>query len=61
VKAKFFMNAPPEVVEILRLWIRKAEHDLEAATRTHGNRAGMPLTLAAEKVLRQTKGRFQSL
>src|SRR5665213_1566888 len=27
------MNAPPEVIEILRQWVRKAEHDLEAARR----------------------------
>ena len=27
------MNVPPEVVEVLRLWVRKAEHDLEAAGR----------------------------
>ncbi len=32
------MNVPPEVVEVLRQWVRKAEHDLEAAIqapRTH--------------------------
>jgi hypothetical protein len=27
------MNVPPEVLEILRQWVRKAEHDLEAAGR----------------------------
>jgi HEPN domain-containing protein len=27
------MNVPPEVVEVLRQWVRKAEHDLEAASR----------------------------
>jgi hypothetical protein len=27
------MNVPPEVVEVLRQWVRKAEHDLEAANR----------------------------
>jgi hypothetical protein len=27
------MNAPPEVLEVLRQWVRKAEHDLEAANR----------------------------
>ena len=27
------MNVLPEIVEILRQWVRKAEHDLEAANR----------------------------
>jgi HEPN domain-containing protein len=27
------MNGPPEVVEVLRQWVRKAEHDLEVAIR----------------------------
>lgn len=27
------MNAQPAVIEILRQWVRKAEHDLEAARR----------------------------
>ena len=27
------MNVPPEVIEVLRQWVRKAEHDLEAASR----------------------------
>jgi HEPN domain-containing protein len=26
------MNVPPEVVEVLRHWVRKAEHDIEAAS-----------------------------
>ena len=26
------MSVPPEVAEVLRRWVRKAEHDLEAAT-----------------------------
>jgi HEPN domain-containing protein len=25
------MSVPPEVTEVLRRWVRKAEHDLEAA------------------------------
>ena len=25
------MSVPPEVTEVLRQWVRKAEHDLEAA------------------------------
>ena len=28
------MNVPPEIVEVLRQWVRKTEHDLEAATRS---------------------------
>jgi HEPN domain-containing protein len=32
------MNVAPEVIEILRQWVRKAEHDLEAASRIYGNR-----------------------
>ena len=27
------MNVRPEVVEVLTVWVRKAEHDLEAANR----------------------------
>jgi hypothetical protein len=27
------MSALPEVIEILRQWVRKAEHDLEAVRR----------------------------
>ena len=27
------MNVRPEVAEVLRQWVRKAEHDLEAAQR----------------------------
>jgi len=27
------MNVPAEVIEVLRQWVRKAEHDLEAARR----------------------------
>lgn len=27
------MNVPPEVLEIVRHWVRKAEHGLEAARR----------------------------
>jgi HEPN domain-containing protein len=36
------MNVPPEVVEILRQWVRKAEHDLEAATRIMRIEDGCP-------------------
>jgi hypothetical protein len=32
-KAKSFMNVRPEIAEILQLWVRKAEHDTEAARR----------------------------
>jgi hypothetical protein len=27
------MSVPPETIEILRQWVEKAEHDLEAARR----------------------------
>jgi len=36
------MNATPEVVEILRKWVRKAEHDLEAANRIMAIEEGCP-------------------
>ncbi len=36
------MNVPPEVVEILRQWIVKAEHDLEAARRIMAIEEGCP-------------------
>jgi HEPN domain-containing protein len=36
------MNVPPEVVEVLRLWVRKAEHDLEAASRIMAIEDGCP-------------------
>ena len=36
------MNVPPEVVEILRQWVRKAEHDLEAASRIMAIEEGCP-------------------
>jgi len=32
------MNVPPEVVEVLRQWVRKAEHDLDAAGRIMASR-----------------------
>jgi HEPN domain-containing protein len=53
------MNVPPEVVEILRQWIRKAEHDLEAASRIMAGEEGCPFDTvcfhcqqAAEKYLK---------
>ncbi len=36
------MNAPPEVLEILRQWVRKAENDLEAARRIMAVNDGCP-------------------
>jgi HEPN domain-containing protein len=36
------MSAPPEVVEVLRQWVRKAEHDLEAARRIIATEEGCP-------------------
>ena len=53
------MNVPPEVVEILRQWVRKAEHDLEAANRIMTIEEGCPFDTvcfhsqqAAEKYLK---------
>lgn len=53
------MNARPEVAEILRQWIRKAEHDLEAARRIMSIEEGCPFDTvcfhchqAAEKYLK---------
>ncbi len=53
------MNAPPEVVEVVRQWVRKAEHDLEAARRILAVQEGCPYDTvcfhcqqAAEKYLK---------
>ena len=53
------MNVPPEVDEVLRQWVRKAEHDLEAATRIMAIEEGCPFDTvcfhcqqAAEKYLK---------
>ena len=53
------MNVPPEVVEILRRWIVKAEHDMEAARRIMAIEEGCPFDTvcfhyqqAAEKYLK---------
>ncbi len=40
------MNVPPEVVEILAQWVRKAEHDLEAARRIMAVEEGCPFDTA---------------
>ena len=40
------MNAPPEVLEILRQWVRKAEHDLEAVRRIMAVDEGCPYDTA---------------
>jgi len=40
------MNVPPEVVEILRQWVRKAEHDLEAVRRIMAVEEGCPYDTA---------------
>ena len=40
------MSVPPEVGEILRQWIRKAENDLEAARRIMADEAGCPYDTA---------------
>jgi len=37
------MSVPPEVIEILRQWVRKAENDLEAARRIPAIEEGCPL------------------
>src|ERR1035438_8315582 len=53
------MNVQPEVVEVLRQWVRKAEHDLEAAARIMAIKEGCPFDTvcfhcqqAAEKYLK---------
>jgi HEPN domain-containing protein len=53
------MNVPPEVVEVLRQWVRKAEHDLDAASRIMAIEEGCPFDTvcfhcqqAAEKYLK---------
>jgi HEPN domain-containing protein len=53
------MNVPPEVVEVLRQWVRKAEHDLEAPNRIMAIEEGCPFDTvcfhcqqAAEKYLK---------
>src|SRR5271157_2478823 len=53
------MNVPPEVVEVLRQWVGKAEHDLEAAGRIMAIEEGCPFDAvcfhcqqAAEKYLK---------
>ena len=53
------MNVPPEVVEVHRHWVRKAEHDLEAASRIMAIEEGCPFDTvcfhcrqAAEKYLK---------
>jgi HEPN domain-containing protein len=53
------MSVPPEVVEVLRQWVRKAEHDLEAASRIMAIEEGCPFDTvcfhcqqAAEKYLK---------
>lgn len=53
------MTVPPEVTEVLRIWVRKAEHDLEAADRIFSDVEGCPFDTvcfhcqqAAEKYLK---------
>jgi HEPN domain-containing protein len=53
------MSVPPEVIEVLRQWIRKAEHDLDAARRIMAIEEGCPFDTvcfhcqqAAEKYLK---------
>ena len=36
------MNVAPETLEVLRAWVRKAEHDLEAARRIMAAEDGCP-------------------
>jgi HEPN domain-containing protein len=40
------MAAPPEVIEVLRVWARKADHDLEAARRILADDDGCPYDTA---------------
>lgn len=36
------MNVAPETLEVIRVWVRKAEHDLEAARRIMATEDGCP-------------------
>ncbi|MGI8743416.1 MAG: HEPN domain-containing protein [Bryobacteraceae bacterium] len=40
------MNVSPETLEVLRVWVRKAEHDLEAARRIMVTEDGCPYDTA---------------
>ncbi|MGI8992431.1 MAG: HEPN domain-containing protein [Bryobacteraceae bacterium] len=40
------MNVSPETLEVLRVWVRKAEHDLEAARRIMATEDGCPYDTA---------------
>jgi HEPN domain-containing protein len=40
------MNVRPEVLEVLRQWVRKAEHDLEAVRRILAQQDGCPYDTA---------------
>ena len=40
------MSVPPEVLDVLRQWVRKAEHDLEAARRIMAVDEGCPYDAA---------------
>jgi len=36
------MSVPPEVMEVIRRWVKKAEHDVEAARRIMGRLEDCP-------------------
>jgi hypothetical protein len=36
------MSVPPEVMEVIRRWLKKAEHDVEAARRIMGRLEDCP-------------------
>jgi hypothetical protein len=36
------MSVPPEVIDVVRRWVQKGEHDLVAATRIFGIEEGCP-------------------
>ena len=40
------MSVPPEVTEVLRRWVRKAEHDLEAARLILAGESHCPYDMA---------------
>jgi HEPN domain-containing protein len=40
------MSVPPEVADVIRRWVRKAEHDLEAAKRILGREEACPYDTA---------------
>jgi hypothetical protein len=49
------MSVPPEVVEVVRQWLRKAEHDLVAVRRIMAIEEGAHMTPHAFTANRRSK------